>query len=950
MSAPTILTIPVELRELIYGFLFGSYTIRHGFKHPGLPSSKTDDSNRTSLLLTCRQIYTEASRHLPLNCTLHFRGTENLLETLLSIDQSVLTRLRHIRVRAYPFPLYTGETTHYYPTYYAANAFNMLPGLCLDTLVVEDCWHGFGMCDGWRDVTTYFDIESLLNSDAWKQLTYITPCTDFIASGYDHRHKRSAQPENWDALIKERDGVEYGAEVKMYIVPYNQQAATGCEKTEDGRTMQPWAAKPGDRVNEDWRIAGPEQDMKGEVRILAKREHEQRQLSHIILALVAFGFGFSLAQQYPLPVTYDTILKSPVDPSITISFKQPESDICSTTAETQKQYSGYVNLPPFTLTPFQQNYSINTFFWFFEARDNPETAPLTIWLNGGPGQSSMVGLFTEVGPCKVIQGSNDGYTTQPRPWGWDRSSNILFIDQPTQTGFSYDVRVNASVDFSNDDPISLDARKQPSPLPTDVPAWRFKNGTFASGLITNTEDLTAIAARSTWHFLQGFLSAFPQYNPGVHPDSDVVESAAINLFAESYGGMYGPIFADFFEAQNEGRKYGKVPSNALEIRVGSVGIVDGVLDVIATTTSSLEFAYNNTYGIEGINITTYQNAIAAVNGEMGCKDLITQCRVLVAKNDPDNLGTDEDTNKLCASALLTCQLAVLPVMAIGRSVYDVRVEPQIAPAASYVEYLNDARVLQSIGASVNFSSHSITVENAFNFNGDAARGTQLASLARLLARGIKVALIYGDADLLGNWYGGQNGSLELASLVPGYDAAFPAAGYADIVVNPSYVGGAVRQYGNLSFSRIYDAGHQVPYYQPEAAFAVFSRTIQGRDISTGREADLSTFATEGPNTSDHKNAVPPQPDSACWIRDTVSTCTEEERAAIRQGKGTVKDGIWMPSESIVAFEKTSGSSSLQRSLPIRLFRRDTHPEGKEVRRNTQRVLIGGLSAAVALLL
>ena len=596
---------------------------------------------------------------------------------------------------------------------------------------------------------------------------------------------------------------------------------------------------------------------------------------------------------------------------------------------------------------------------------------MTIWLNGGPGQSSMVGLFTEVGPCKVVQESNGGYTTQPRPWGWDRSSNILFIDQPTQTGFSYDERVNASVDFSNDDPTGLDARKQPSPLPTDIPAWRFKNGTFASGLTTNTEDLTAIAARSTWHFLQGFLSAFPQYNPGVHPDSDAVEFAAINLFAESYGGMYGPIFADYFEAQNKEIKDGKVPSDALEIRVGSVGIVDGVLDVIATTTSGLEFAYNNTYGIEGINITTYQNAIAVVNGEMGCRDLITQCRVLAAKNDPNNLGTDEDTNKLCASALLTCQLAVLPVMAIGRSVYDVRVEPQVVPAASYIEYLNDARVLQSIGASVNFTSHSMTVENAFNFSksyylksfsrkralltiaidGDAARGTQLASLARLLARGIKVALIYGDADLLGNWYGGQNGSLELASLVPGYDTAFPAAGYANIFVNPSYIGGAVRQYGNLSFSRIYDAGHQVPYYQPETAFAVFSRTIQGRDISTGHETDLSTFATEGPNTSDHKNTVPPQPDSACWIRDAVYTCTEEERAAIRQGKGTVKDGIWMPSESITAFEKTSGSSSLQPSFPFRLFRRSTPPEkGGKGRGNTQRVLIGGLSAAVALLL
>ncbi|EOA91963.1 hypothetical protein ACJQWK_04050 [Exserohilum turcicum] len=276
MSAPNLLTIPVELRELIYGFLFSSYTIRHGFKHPRAPSTDDESLNRTSLLLTCRQISIEASRHLPLNCTIHFRGTENLLETLLSIDQSVLTRLRHIRVRAYPFPLYPAQTTQYYPAYYAANALTLLPGLCLDTLVVEDCWHGFGMGDGWRDVTTYFDIESLLNSDAWRELTYITPCTDFIASGYDHRSKRSAQPETWDALIKERDGAEYGAEVKMFIVPYDQTTATGSARTPDGRIMQPWAAKPGNEVIQNWRIAGPEQDLKGEVRIIAKRGARSR--------------------------------------------------------------------------------------------------------------------------------------------------------------------------------------------------------------------------------------------------------------------------------------------------------------------------------------------------------------------------------------------------------------------------------------------------------------------------------------------------------------------------------------------------------------------------------------------------------------------------------------------------------------------------------------------------
>jgi hypothetical protein len=138
----------------------------------------------------------------------------------------------------------------------------------LDQLIVEDSFHGFGLVEGWRDVVTYFDIEHLLHSDAWKELVYITPNTDFIASGYDHRKKRQAQPETWSAMLKERDGEESGAEVQMQITP-ESGASVG-----EGRVVgesRPWAAIPGHKVIENWRLAGPEQELKGEVRIIARR-------------------------------------------------------------------------------------------------------------------------------------------------------------------------------------------------------------------------------------------------------------------------------------------------------------------------------------------------------------------------------------------------------------------------------------------------------------------------------------------------------------------------------------------------------------------------------------------------------------------------------------------------------------------------------------------------------
>jgi carboxypeptidase D len=57
--------------------------------------------------------------------------------------------------------------------------------------------------------------------------------------------------------------------------------------------------------------------------------------------------------------------------------------LCETTPDTNA-YSGYIDLDD----------QSHLFFWFFEARRGTETAPITLWLNGGPGTDSLLGLFT----------------------------------------------------------------------------------------------------------------------------------------------------------------------------------------------------------------------------------------------------------------------------------------------------------------------------------------------------------------------------------------------------------------------------------------------------------------------------------------------------------------------------------------------------------------------------
>lgn len=86
-------------------------------------------------------------------------------------------------------------------------------------------------------------------------------------------------------------------------------------------------------------------------------------------------------RQIPANATDVTTIQSPT--GVTIRYKEPGKEgVCETTPGVGS-YAGYVDLAP----------DSHTFFWFFEARHNPETAPLTLWLNGGPGSDSLIGLF-----------------------------------------------------------------------------------------------------------------------------------------------------------------------------------------------------------------------------------------------------------------------------------------------------------------------------------------------------------------------------------------------------------------------------------------------------------------------------------------------------------------------------------------------------------------------------
>ena len=255
-----------------------------------------------------------------------------------------------------------------------------------------------------------------------------------------------------------------------------------------------------------------------------------------------------------------------------------------------------------------------------------------------------------------------------------------------------------------------------------------------------------------------------------------------------------------------------------------------------------EFANFNTYGIKALNDTEYNYAKFALNMKGGCMDQMEFC-----------LSTNHSTlteQAICTEAANMCRDNVEGIYETmsGRGVYDIRHPAKDpTPPSYFVDYLNTAAVQNALGVDLNYTAFSNTeIYYAFQQTGDFIYNDFLLDLEDLLSRGVRVQLYYGDADYICNWFGG-----EAVSLAVNYTdaAAFRASGYTPFLVNGIEYG-EVRQHGNFSFLRVYEAGHEVPYYQPAASLAMFQRVIEGKVVADG--SDLTAdYSSSGDASATH---------------------------------------------------------------------------------------------------
>ena len=163
------------------------------------------------------------------------------------------------------------------------------------------------------------------------------------------------------------------------------------------------------------------------------------------------------------------------------------------------------------------------FYWYFEAQSGDADAPLVVWLQGGPGGSSLFGLFSEMGPYALTE----QLELVKRNSTWNKEYAMIFIDNPIGAGFSF-----------TDDPTN--------------------------GFCKDTK--TCVAEN-----LYSLLSQF--YTMHEH-----LQQNKLFITGESYGGHYVPGISSYIVRQNQ--KIRATGGGGLVLPLAGIAVGDGWIDPI----------------------------------------------------------------------------------------------------------------------------------------------------------------------------------------------------------------------------------------------------------------------------------------------------------------------------------------------------------------------------------
>jgi len=420
-------------------------------------------------------------------------------------------------------------------------------------------------------------------------------------------------------------------------------------------------------------------------------------------------------------------------------------------------------------------------YWFVESASKPSSDPVVLWMNGGPGCSSMEGFLEEHGPFLL---NADGATLRQNKFSWSNKANLLYLEAPAGVGFSYSNSLNYTTD---DDLVSLD--------------------NFVA--------------------LKDFFAKFSEYKKN-----------AFFVTGESYGGIYVPTLSVRVLADKSINFKGFAVGNGItdftwnDNSLLYFGYYHGLISQDLWTQLMLSCcpaAARGPCDIVSNKNAHCQRAVQAVISIVRADDinmynLYAPClnsgpagRLPSGKYryyDIPHLFKDHGPLKLERESVL---------LASGGN---LKVEPPCVNSTSMETYLNrdDVRTALHIPKSVQqfevcsgvVGAHYKTIyQNTKQF------------YATVLAGKKRILIYNGDIDMACNFLGDEwfVGTLGLQATSPRRQWK-----YTDPLTGTVQVAGFVDTYPGLIFTTIRGAGHMVPQDKPKVAYDMFMKFLNNEDF------------------------------------------------------------------------------------------------------------------------
>ncbi|XP_026662499.2 serine carboxypeptidase-like 35 isoform X1 [Phoenix dactylifera] len=423
------------------------------------------------------------------------------------------------------------------------------------------------------------------------------------------------------------------------------------------------------------------------------------------------------------------------------------------------------------------------FYWFFEAQGRAEKKPLVLWLNGGPGCSSVAyGAAQELGPFLVR--SNAANLTF-NAYSWNKVANLLFLEAPVGVGFSY---TNRSSDL---------------------------------------EELgDRITAKDSYSFLLNWFQKFPD-----------LKSHDFYIAGESYAGHYVPQLAELIYEGNEGA------SKESYINFKGLMIGNAVLNDATDQLGMVEYAWSHAiisdelYAAVLKECNSFKEELGDGRRSNACTPAVKAFLRSYADIDIYSIYTPVCLSSLSKSSRLTKLVAAPRLFSeLQEAWHGMRSMPAgYDPCTEdYVEkYFNREDVQKALHANLTHLSYPYSPCSEVIQKWSDSPSTVLPILKKFMNAGLRVWVYSGDTDGRVPVTSTRH-SINAMGLHPKEEKGKRWGGWRAWYHKEQVAGWAVEYEEGLTLATVRGAGHQVPLFAPDRSLSLLSHFLRGRRLPSSR--------------------------------------------------------------------------------------------------------------------